>query len=116
MPIAPSGPAGAHRVPESRRWATRVLIGSGVLIVLLVVTASRGGGSPEPAAVLAGESTGGLRAPVELLPRPVLNQSIIATLYNETPRAKHRFFSSLANWEKYLSFAKEKGYPVVVFF
>eukprot|EP01012_Entosiphon_sulcatum_P054004 TRINITY_DN7444_c0_g1_i1.p1 TRINITY_DN7444_c0_g1~~TRINITY_DN7444_c0_g1_i1.p1 ORF type:complete len:344 (+),score=43.66 TRINITY_DN7444_c0_g1_i1:37-1032(+) len=58
------------------------------------------------------------------LPRPELPNwvraernvsGVIATLYNESPRAKGRFFESIRSWDKHLLFARGK-YPIVIFY
>eukprot|EP00668_Euglena_longa_P000309 GGOE01000404.1.p1 GENE.GGOE01000404.1~~GGOE01000404.1.p1 ORF type:complete len:336 (-),score=63.33 GGOE01000404.1:82-1056(-) len=56
----------------------------------------------------------------QLLPKqpepshPNIN-GVIVTLYNETPRARARFFDCIKTWEKNLAFAKHQ-YPVIVFY
>eukprot|EP00995_Heteronema_vittatum_P010179 NODE_560_length_1294_cov_550.994378_g404_i0.p1 GENE.NODE_560_length_1294_cov_550.994378_g404_i0~~NODE_560_length_1294_cov_550.994378_g404_i0.p1 ORF type:complete len:359 (+),score=105.55 NODE_560_length_1294_cov_550.994378_g404_i0:92-1168(+) len=41
--------------------------------------------------------------------------AVIVTLYNETPRARMRFFDCLQTWENYLRFAHH-AYPVIIFY
>uniref|UniRef100_A0A7S4LN37 Hexosyltransferase n=1 Tax=Eutreptiella gymnastica TaxID=73025 RepID=A0A7S4LN37_9EUGL len=46
---------------------------------------------------------------------PVLS-ALVVTLYNESPRARLRFFQCIKTWEKHLQFVKRRKYPIIVFY